>query len=1065
MHLAPTARVRALLAALVVALCLTSLSALPASAQVPSDTMYGWGYNTQGELGDGTGTDRTRPVEVLLPDGVTITKADGGAYHTLALTSDGRILAWGGNSFGALGDGSTSIRQTPVWTELPDGVTITDISAGGQFSMALTSDGRVLAWGLGRFLGTGSMANELTPVEVPLPAGLTFTKIVAGGNHSMALASDGRLFSWGLNGYGQLGNGTTTESLTPIEVDLPAGVTITQIAVSNSSSFALTSDGRILAWGSNERGTLGDGTTTNRTRPVETLLPDGVTATDVDGGLHGVAATSDGRVFAWGANHEGQVGDGTTTDRLTPVPITFPAGTFITDIAASQGGHSMALSSDGRVFTWGANNYGQIGDGTRNDRLTPYHVLLPAGVTISAIGIGNWHSLALVEGEASSATTLTATPETAVAGEPVTLTATVTCDNGTPTGEVTYYRDGRPIGTAALNGQGTATLTVSDLAPGQYEITARYAGDGNCPPSESAPVTVTVAKSPSTAGLVADPAEAFSGDTVTFTTTVTCNVAPTGTVTFYEGDTAVGTGQVGADGTATLTTDDLPPGTHHVTARYPGDGNCLGTSSEAVTVTIAERASTTTLTASPTTVAPGEPVDLSATTTCNSGTPTGEVVFYDGDTAIGTAGLGADGTARLTTTGLGLGAHEITAHYQGDGNCPPSVSEPVVEIVEEAPHPSLDLTKRADSNGPFQVGDTAAYTYTATNTGNTTLDDVTVTDSRIASVTCDDTSLAPGRSTTCHGTYTITESSITPCHPAGDDCALTNLAQATAFEPTGQEVASEQATATVTVRKPAPGLALTKRAVSDGPFQIGDTVQYTYTATNTGNTTLDDVTVTDSRITHVSCGATGLIPGRSTTCHGTYTITESSITPCHPAGDDCALTNLAQATAFEPTGQEVGSEQATATVTVQKPTPSATGLTLTKKVASKGPFRVGDKVQYTYTVTDTGDTDLDDVTVSDNRITTVTCDDTSLTPGQSTTCHGTYTVTEASVTPCEKAGERGGDPDKGGDGATPCTVTNTATAAATAPNDDRVTSNKATATITVRVGEEKPCKKHFGCHK
>ncbi|MEW2626178.1 Ig-like domain repeat protein, partial [Streptomyces sp. NPDC048106] len=294
----------------------------------------------------------------------------------------------------------------------------------------------------------------------------------------------------------------------------------------------------------------------------------------------------------------------------------------------------------------------------------------------------------------------------------------------------------------------------------------------------------------------------------------------------------------------------------------------------------------------------------------------------------GTATLNADGTATLTTTSLPLGAHQITAHYQGDDTCSPSVSEPVVVVVEETPQPSLGLAKQVESTGPFRVGDTVDYTYTASNTGNTALHNVTVTDNLVTTVTCDTTTLAPGESTTCHGSHTITEADITPCQPATGGCTLTNLAQATAVEPSGQEVASEEATATITVQQqqPVSELTLAKRVVSRGPFKVGDRVKYAYTVTNTGGTTLHNVTVTDNLVTHVTCDTTTLAPGESTTCHGTYTVTKANLTPCKKTtkgggygngkGVCCQVTNTAHATATDPQGSQVISNQATATVQV-----------------------------------------------------------------------------------------------------------------------------------------------------
>ncbi|MCN9243593.1 Ig-like domain repeat protein [Streptomyces sp. RY43-2] len=618
-----------MVATLVAALCLTGLAASPASAQQspPTDIALAWGLNDLGQLGDGTTTNRNTPVAVDLPAGTQLTAVAGGGEHSLGLTSDGRVLAWGGNFFGQLGDGTLTDRLTPVTVDLPAGTQVTAIAAGLNFSLALTSDGHVLAWGenVNGQLGDGTTTNRLTPVEVHLPAGTQITAIAAGERHSLAVTSDGRVFAWGRNDLGQLGDGTTIFRTTPVETLLPAGVQATAVAGGEGHSLAVTSDGRVFAWGWNAFGQLGDGTTINRLTPVEVHLPVGTHAVAVAAGndsRHSLALTSDGGVLAWGLNSSGQLGDGTTTNRLTPVEALLPVGTQVTAISAGNV-HSLALASDGRVLAWGGNTFGQLGDGTNITRLTPVETLIPADVHATAISAGGLHSLA-----------------------------------------------------SAVRGTSTTTLTVS-----------------------------------------------------------------------------------------------------------------------------------------PTTVAPGQPVTLTAHVTCTTGTPTGgEVVFFDGTTQIGTATVDAQGNATFTTSSLSLGTHEITARFQGMGDCPASVSAPVTVTVEEV-QASLTLDKRVVSEGPFKVGDRVEYAYTVTNTGNTVLTNVRVTDDLVAQVTCDVTRLAPGQSTTCHGSHTITRADVTPCKTAkergGDKghgkhqvmrCQVTNTAHATAIDPNGDEVTSDEATATITVK-------------------------------------------------------------------------------------------------------------------------------------------------------------------------------------------------------------------------------------------------------------------------
>ncbi|WP_018588427.1 RCC1 domain-containing protein, partial [Salinispora arenicola] len=348
----------------------------PSPSSAASDTVLAWGQNNDGELGDGTTTDRDTPVNVDLPAGTEVTDVAAVGDHSLALTSAGTVLAWGQNVHGQLGDGTTTDRDTPVNVDLPPGTDVTAIAAGDDHSLALTSAGTVLAWGQNVHgqLGDGTTTDRDTPVNVDLPPGTDVTAIAAGDDHSLALTSAGTVLAWGQNVHGQLGDGTTTERDTPVNVDLPPGTDVTAIAGGDDHSLALTSAGTVLAWGQNDDGELGDGTTTDRDTPVDVDLPAGTEVTDVAAhGDHSLALTSAGTVLAWGNNSSGQLGDGTTTSNSTPVDVDLPAGTEVTAIAGGDS-HSLAVTSAGAVLAWGNNSSGQLGDGTTTDRDTPADV-------------------------------------------------------------------------------------------------------------------------------------------------------------------------------------------------------------------------------------------------------------------------------------------------------------------------------------------------------------------------------------------------------------------------------------------------------------------------------------------------------------------------------------------------------------------------------------------------------------------------------------------------------------------------------------------------------------------
>nr|WP_230514440.1 Ig-like domain repeat protein [Salinispora arenicola] len=468
---------------------------VPSAAAGPPGTGLAWGNNSDGELGDGTTTDSSTPIAVDLPADTTITAIAAGTAYGLALTSAGTVLAWGDNSAGQLGDGTTTDSSTPVAVDLPAGTTVTAVAAGDRHSLALTSTGTMLAWGenfIGQ-LGDGTTTRRSTPVAVDLPTGTTITAMAAGDRHSLALTSAGTVLAWGDNSAGQLGDGTTTDSSTPIAVDLPTGTTITTVAAGAYHSLALASADTLLAWGYNIFGQLGDGSTTDRSTPIAVNLPAGTTITTVSGGArHTLAVTSADTMLAWGHNNFGQLGDGTTTDRSTPVAVNLPTGTTITTASAGAF-HSLAVTSTGTMLAWGYNALGQVGDGTTaTRRRTPVAVDLPTGTTITAAAAGNRHSLAIAP--STSTTTLQVTPPNPEPDQPVTLTATVTCTGSTPTGTVTFLDNTKTLGTEPLSASPTAILRVTRLTPGTHSIHARYNGDNNCPTSTSNPTTVTVPK-------------------------------------------------------------------------------------------------------------------------------------------------------------------------------------------------------------------------------------------------------------------------------------------------------------------------------------------------------------------------------------------------------------------------------------------------------------------------------------------------------------------------------------------------------------------------------------------
>ncbi len=359
----------------------------------------------------------TTLLAVLFLYGTTNAQAigTGFSWHTISVNNAGLVYSWGDNSAGTFGDSTTTSSSVPVaayTAGVLSGKTITAVSTGSSYSIALASDGTLYSWGYNGQgqLGDNSLIDKIVPVAVysdGVLSGKTITAIATGGSHTLALASDGTVYAWGWNRDGQLGNNSTTDSSVPVAVNTSgvlSGKTITKIAAGINHSIAIDSDGTIYTWGSNSDGQLGNNSTTNSLVPVAVTTSgvlSGKTITAATGSSrHTVAVSTEGQVFSWGANSIGQLGDNSTTSSLVPVMVYSDgvlSGKTITAVASGQA-HSLALDSDGKVYSWGGNWSGELGNNTSTSSQVPVEVYnsgVLSGKTITAIGIGEYHSIAL----------------------------------------------------------------------------------------------------------------------------------------------------------------------------------------------------------------------------------------------------------------------------------------------------------------------------------------------------------------------------------------------------------------------------------------------------------------------------------------------------------------------------------------------------------------------------------------------------------------------------------------------------------------------------------------------
>ncbi|AFU71037.1 hypothetical protein BA20089_01510 [Bifidobacterium asteroides DSM 20089] len=328
--------------------------------------------------------------------GIRISQADGGDLHSAAVGSDGSLYTWGDNSHGQLGrDTADKPDSHPSKAEAPAGVTFVHVSAGYGFSVALASDGSLYSWGdnsrgqLGRTVTSNNPANR--PHKVEAPAGITFVQASAGGSHVVALSSDGNIYTWGDNSAGQLGRTVTSNNPAdkPGKADTPADVTFTSVSAGQGHTVAVDTQGDVYTWGDNTHGELGRSTTsTPADKPGKADTPAGITFTQASAGeSHSVAVSDDGSIYTWGDTANGRLGrDTNITPADKPGKADTPAGVTFTQ-ASAGGKHSIALGSDGSLYTWG--------DSGKTSAGRPNKVDTPAGITFTQASAGASYCLAL----------------------------------------------------------------------------------------------------------------------------------------------------------------------------------------------------------------------------------------------------------------------------------------------------------------------------------------------------------------------------------------------------------------------------------------------------------------------------------------------------------------------------------------------------------------------------------------------------------------------------------------------------------------------------------------------
>lgn len=327
--------------------------------------LYAWGNNNYGGIGDNSTVGKSSPVQTIA-GGSNWANAAFGQYHSAGVKTDGTLWCWGQNYYGELGDNTTVHRSSPVQT-ITGGTDWSQVSCGPYHTAAVKKDGTLWLWG-GGFnnagqLGDNTIIHRSSPVQT-IAGGSDWSSVSCGYKNTAAIKTDGTLWVWGWNAYGQVGDNTTNNISSPSQT-VAFGTNWSKVSVGYSSCGAIKKDGTLWMWGANNVGQLGINLASNRSSPVQTITG-GTDWSEISlNSLDVAAIKTDGTLWCWGFNFDGQVGDNTSgpgTYKSSPVQ-TITYGTNWSKISTGAS-IKLALKKDGTLWSWGANNYGELGDNT-----------------------------------------------------------------------------------------------------------------------------------------------------------------------------------------------------------------------------------------------------------------------------------------------------------------------------------------------------------------------------------------------------------------------------------------------------------------------------------------------------------------------------------------------------------------------------------------------------------------------------------------------------------------------------------------------------------------------------
>ncbi|KAG6657278.1 ultraviolet-B receptor UVR8-like [Carya illinoinensis] len=353
---------------------LISAGASHSVALLSGNIVCSWGRGEDGQLGHADAEDRFLPTQLSALDSHEIVSVTCGADHTTAYSrSLLEVYSWGWGDFGRLGHGNSSDLFTPQPIKALNGLRIKQIACGDSHCLAVTMEGEVQSWGRNQNgqLGLGTTEDSLVPQKIQAFQEVSIKMVAAGAEHTAAVTEDGELYGWGWGRYGNLGLGDRSDRLVPEKVSAIDGEKMIMVACGWRHTISVSSSGGLYTYGWSKYGQLGHGDFEDHLVPHKLEALHDTNISQISGGWrHTMALTSDGKLYGWGWNKFGQVGVGDNVDHCSPVQVKFPLEQKVIQITCGWR-HTLAVTERQNVFSWGRGTNGQLGHGESVDRNIP----------------------------------------------------------------------------------------------------------------------------------------------------------------------------------------------------------------------------------------------------------------------------------------------------------------------------------------------------------------------------------------------------------------------------------------------------------------------------------------------------------------------------------------------------------------------------------------------------------------------------------------------------------------------------------------------------------------------